>query len=158
MEFTFGAITQDLKNWVWLLGDGRYWGTKLAMFINEDAAKKIASDIGLGVIPSSPPDKFGECNTQGLVEALKFYGLPLGELTSLEDSYGEERAAINAKYLAPWDGITGGILVTLQMTILAAQCEVPQNPEKIASIGASYQAELAAMRAEFQTIDEKYGV
>lgn len=75
-----------------------------------------------------------------------------------EEKYYMERAAVDVKYSSPWNGATGGILTMLQMTMSAAQCEVPQNPEKIAGIGTEYQAELAAMRAELQAIDEKYGV
>ena len=75
-----------------------------------------------------------------------------------EEKYYAERAAVDVKYSSPWNGTTGGILTMLQMTMSAAQCEVPQNSEKIAGIGTEYQAELAAMRAELQAIDEKYGV
>lgn len=151
--FNFNA-----SDWCWRLQDKRVWSTKKGAFVTEEYAQEWLNLNGLLTIPISPPDKLGASNEAGLLEALNFYGLPLGELETDEEKYYAERAAVDAKYSAPWNGLTGGILTVLQMTMLAAQCEVPQNPEKIASIGTEYQAELAAMRAELQAIDEKYGV
>ena len=79
------------------------------------------------------------------------------ELTP-EEQYNAERAAVDFKYSAPWNGVTGGILTLLQMTMTAALCEVPQDSTKIGNIGTQYQTELAAMATELDAIDQKYGV
>ena len=71
-----------------------------------------------------------------------------------EDLYNEERARVEMKYSSPWNGETGGILSTLQMTLIAAFA----RGEDITEISQQYQNELAAMNAEFSAIDEKYGV
>lgn len=85
-----------------------------------------------------------------------FYGYIKGTEPPTPDEvlYEQERAAVEAKYSAPWNGATGGILTRLQMTIVAAQATGQSTTE----LFAQYSTELSAMQAEFQAIDEKYGV
>jgi hypothetical protein len=75
-----------------------------------------------------------------------------------EEQYNAERAVVAQKYEAPYSGTSGGILTLVQMMHQAALMEVPQDTDKIASISGQYQTELAAMKAEYQAIDDKYGV
>ena len=85
----------DKNNWYWQLADGRIWSTKAAAFVPDDGAAINAGvqewlrAQGLASIPESPKDESGNCSEEGLREALIFYGLPLGELLTLE----EQRAA-----------------------------------------------------------------
>lgn len=71
-----------------------------------------------------------------------------------EEQYNAERTTVETKYSAPWNGVSGGILTLLQMTIIAA---IARGADTTA-LGVQYQTDLAAMNAEFQAIDQKYGV
>lgn len=142
-------------NWMWQLADGRIWSTEKAAFVDENMAKSWLSLVQLEKVPSSPVDTETREETEsGLVYALRFYGLPLGELTPPEEAYEAERALVDQKYSAPWDGKKGGILTTLQMTILAAQAQGIET----AALQEQYNTALQDMGQEFDAIDQKYGV
>lgn len=142
-------------NCMWQLDDGRIWSTKKAAFVDEGEAKKWLAEVQLGGIPPSPVDQETRASTEaGLIYALRFYGLPLGELTPPEEAYEAERAAVDKKYSAPWDGKSGGILTTLQMTYLAAQVQGLST----ATLQEEYNLALQKMGQEFDAIDQKYGV
>lgn len=149
----------NISNFFWQLEDGRVWSTAAAAFVEPSAADAWLTEHGLKAIPQSPTDpednpdntKHGEA---GLLYALRFYGMPLGELTPPEEAYEAERALVDKKYTAPWDGQKGGLLTSLQMTMLSAQAQgLPLEP-----LQAEYDKTLTAMAAEYDAIDEKYGV
>lgn len=73
------------NNWYWRLGDGRTWSTRAAAFVADAEARAWAEAQGMERIPASPADESGENSEQGLRDALRFYGLPLGELATTED-------------------------------------------------------------------------
>lgn len=159
MNNFFYQISFDLKDFFWQLSDGRVWSTAAAAFVEPAAADTWLMEHDLKTIPQSPTDpednpdntKHGE---PGLIYALRFYGLPLGELTPPEEAYEAERALVDKKYTSPWDGQKGGLLTSLQMTMLSAQAQgLPLEP-----LQAEYDKTLTAMAAEYDAIDEKYGV
>lgn len=149
-----------IQNLVWRLEDGRLWSTAKAAFVDEAFAQEWLSWYPeLTEVPSSPPDpENNPDNTKhgipGLIYALKFYSLPMGELTPPEEAYDAEVRQVSDKYMKPWDGATGGILVSLQMTMTTAQIQ----GQDTTGIKAQYEKALQDMNAELTAIDEKYGV
>lgn len=153
-------ISLKISNYLWQLEDGRIWSTGKSEFVNQDFVDTwLELYPEVKKVPTSPPDPEDNPNNEkhtesGLIYALRFYGLPLGELTPPEEAYEAERAAVDKKYSAPWDGKSGGILTTLQMTYLAAQVQGLST----ATLQEEYNLALQKMSQEFDAIDQKYGV
>lgn len=142
-------------DWMWQLDDGRIWSTQKTAFVEGPLSQAWLKETGLDEIPKTADEDDQERHTEsGLIYALRFYGLPLGELTPPEEAYEAERAAVDKKYSAPWDGKSGGILTTLQMTYLAAQVQGLST----ATLQEEYNLALQKMSQEFDAIDQKYGV
>lgn len=75
-----------------------------------------------------------------------------------EKAYLAERAVVYEKYERPYDGTSGGVLNLVRMMHASALMEVPQDSAKLAGLSNQYQVELANMKAEYDAIDDKYGV
>lgn len=107
------------------------------------------------------PEEFSVLTTEeeivyGPNENGAFYGYIKGTEPPIPEErlYEQERAAVDDKYSAPWNGRTGGTLILLQMAIVAALA----SGQRTTDLFVQYNTELSAMQAEFQAIDEKYGV
>lgn len=90
------GISFDKHNWHWRLADGRVWSTKKAGFADASEAEAWAEANGMTSIPLSPVDAFGEHSEQGLREALAFYGLPIGDLATLDEAKTAKKSTIDA--------------------------------------------------------------
>lgn len=145
---------ENKLDWCWILNDGTVWSTQENSFVNEAYQSAWLERSELTTIPVSPVDTSGVSSQEGLIEALNFYELPLGTLETEEQKYSAERSVVEQKYSAPWDGTTGGLLTLTQMTIVSALAA----GQDTSTLYAQYSDELTAMSAEFQAIDEKYGV
>lgn len=86
--------------WMWRLSDGRCWSTAKAGFVGEGEALEWAEKKGLASVPPSPVDTQGERSLEGLRQALDFYGLPLGELMTLEEARATALARLDAAFSA----------------------------------------------------------
>jgi len=91
------SFTRD--NWYWRLADGRIWSSERAAFVPEDSAAFLAWTAD-GTTPSEAPDASGEASARGLREALAYYGLPLGELLTLDEARAAKLADVMAGYNA----------------------------------------------------------
>lgn len=80
--------------------------------------------------------------------------LPIPPDPTDEQKYNSERNDITRKYSDSWNGISGGILTLLQMTIVSALAAGTDTT----TLYTQYNNELTAMNSEFEAIDEKYGV
>ena len=96
-------INANLQDWYWQLADRRIWSTKTAAFVPEKAAQVWAEAQGMERLPASPVDESGEHSEQGLRDALVFYGLPLGELVSVEQKIAQIDAETSAAIIAGFD-------------------------------------------------------
>ncbi len=77
-----------------------------------------------------------------------------------EEKYYAERAAVESKYSAPWNGTSAGILIELQnrMSVAGMQSEVLSGDAAILAIRQEYSAQTANKASELAAIDQKYGV
>ena len=93
----------DKNDWCWALEDGRVWSTKTAAFADQDAVDAWLAGSGLTEIPPAPADEAGEASEAGLRAALVFYGLPLGELATVEMKMAAIDAETTAAIVAGFD-------------------------------------------------------
>jgi hypothetical protein len=84
----------DLHNNYWILSDGRIWSSARAVYVPDDDADYLAWLTFDDNKPSRAPDEQGAVSETGLREALRFYGLPLGELAGPEERRAEIAARI----------------------------------------------------------------
>lgn len=123
---------------VWTMPDGREISSCGSPGMTAEAL--ASSVIAAGIVPEDTP--WREVDEDYVISP------------TLEEQYNAERAVVEAKYSAPWNGTTGGVLSMLQMTIISAMARGADTT----AFNTQYQNELTAMSAEFQAIDEKYGV
>jgi len=92
-------------DWCWRQADGRVWSTKAAAFVNKKTAAAWLAASGLEAIPPAPNDEAGEASEAGLRAALEFYGLPLGELMTLDEARAAKIEEVFAGYSAAFTDV-----------------------------------------------------
>lgn len=74
-------INFSIDDCCWQLADGRIWSTAAAAYVDDMQAQEWVAAHGLDSTPPGPPDEAGKSTEEGLRAALRFYQLPMGELT-----------------------------------------------------------------------------
>ncbi|HJA77557.1 MAG TPA: DUF4376 domain-containing protein [Candidatus Desulfovibrio gallistercoris] len=81
------------------LEDGRIWQVDCAAFVSADAPQ-VKAYLAAGHAFGVAPDESGALSRDGLRQTLSFYGLPLGELMTLEDARATALARLNVAFTA----------------------------------------------------------
>jgi hypothetical protein len=124
----------DLYNNYWQLGDGRIWSSAKAAFVPADDVDYIAW-LSQDNTPSRAPDENGAVSEQGLREALRFYGLPLGALAGPE----EREVAFNAA-------------VTARLNVFAAERQYDDiTSARLAALSGEFTTDGAIAQAAYDT-------
>lgn len=88
------------ENWRYKLTDGRIFNSSTASFTTEEEAQAWAEARGINRIPDGPCDENGESSAEGLRQELVRFGLPLGELITLEEARAEALVRLNSAFAA----------------------------------------------------------
>jgi hypothetical protein len=105
------------RDYYWRIDDGRIWSSAKTAYVAADDADYLAW-LDVGNAPGRALDESGAVSAQGLREALRFYGLPLGELSAPDDLEAAFSAAVTARLdsfaaLKQYDSITSARLAAL---------------------------------------------